>query len=686
MALTDYGSGSTATAFRPSREAPRGVSWSVRGAAAAACCFTIAFFAAWSGSDRDSLHMASSLIRTAEMYESGKFSGARLARNLDATKMALQRAGESRKKQGVSGAGLIEVDTADRKQEILGFGGAFTDAAAINFYKLPKAAQDRVVEALYGESGLGYSIGRIPMNSCDFSIKQYNYDNVTGDFALEHFDTSLHEDSKQRIPMMQEVLKVNPDVKFFISPWSPPGWMKEADDKGRQSMIKSNWPQGLINTPEVKGAWALYFSKFVSALEAKGIDIWGLTVQNEPENPGPWEACVMNATFTADFVGKYLGPQIRADHPEVKIMVFDHNRDHLLGWAETVYGDPIASEYVDGMAFHWYFGGMDRGMDGSYGWGMLNRTREILPEGKFMLSSESCHCPGVATDLDGEWYRAEHTAHDILSDLSSWTTGWVDWNLLLDAKGGPNHAGNLCDTPIVCLEDHSDIRMSPLYYYMAHITKFVKPGSVTLGTAVQGRYNKSGGRSSGVLLNYEATTWPCEGSIRQAWRMRDDGKLEMQELYTENMPSWEPVCLSATVMAGTDAVVMALCDPPEGVGLTEPAVFHQDEQGRLVTAAGLCLMTVGSSSAAGAVTTLGSCDEAQAWEIEGDLVVRPSNGHCLTAGWPFFSAAAFSVGDKEVLVVLNEGTEKVEFDIRMKQEGAELHTSIDANAMQTYVM
>ncbi|CAN0251052.1 unnamed protein product, partial [Ectocarpus fasciculatus] len=191
--------------------------------------------------------------------------------------------------RGVSGTVVVESD--EKLQEIIGFGGAFTDAATINLFKLPEDVQEKVMDAYFGPNGIEYSVGRIPMGSCDFSVEQYSFDEVPGDYNLTHFDDGVEKDTAQRIPMLLEALARREDLKLFTSPWSPPAWMKEPKD-GIQSMVESASPQGLLADPGVHAAWALFFSRFISAYKEQGVDLWGLTIQNESENPGPWEACV----------------------------------------------------------------------------------------------------------------------------------------------------------------------------------------------------------------------------------------------------------------------------------------------------------------------------------------------------------------------------------------------------------
>jgi glucosylceramidase len=157
------------------------------------------------------------------LYQSSKLTGERVAQT---SVQQLQPSKRSKQHSKKHARGRVTVDASKRHQEIQGFGAAFTDAATINFYKLPQSAQDAVMDAYFGKGGLGYSIGRIPMGSCDFSVDQYSFANVSGDYSLQHFDTSIAYDQKQRIPMLREAVKRTPDLKLFVSPWSPPAWMK----------------------------------------------------------------------------------------------------------------------------------------------------------------------------------------------------------------------------------------------------------------------------------------------------------------------------------------------------------------------------------------------------------------------------------------------------------------------------
>lgn len=363
----------------------------------------------------------------------------------------------------------IRINTAVKRQEIIGFGGAFTEAASLGFASLKQADQQQLIDAYFAppeEGGNGYTVGRVHINSCDFSVASYSFDEVDGDYDLVHFDMNVTHDQQAMLPMMRSAMARAPEgIKIFASPWSPPSWMKTNGKMTDGGNLK----------PEASAAWALYFSKFFTAYKNNGIALWGLTVQNEPHFQQGWESCVYTAAATRDFVKNNLGPVMRRDHPEAKIMVLDDNREIVPQWAQTIFSDADAAKYVDGMGLHWY---------DSRSSAMYNNVKEANDQylgkmGKFILATEACNCPGVSLK---DWGRAWSIASDILEDLNVYVTGWTDWNLVVDHRGGPNHLGNYCDANIVA--DPEEILGSGTvikqvsYYLMGHFSRYLRPGMV----------------------------------------------------------------------------------------------------------------------------------------------------------------------------------------------------------------
>ena len=219
---------------------------------------------------------------------------------------------------------------------------------------------------------------------------------------------------------------------------------------------------------EYQQAWALYFSKFLTSYAAEGITIWGITVQNEPEYcPTSYEGMNFNPQTEGSFIKNYLGPQLSKDHPNVNILAYDHNKDHVVEWAQAIYSDPEVAQYVWGIAVHWYTGD---------DFPNLNMTHALFPD-RPILASEATEVR--ETDpANPSWQKGEHYAHDIIGDMNNWVVGFIDWNLILDMNGAPNHAGpDECEGVVKCGSDgmlladtdNQIIYPQVFYYYVGHL-------------------------------------------------------------------------------------------------------------------------------------------------------------------------------------------------------------------------
>ncbi|KAG2502896.1 hypothetical protein JM18_009725 [Phytophthora kernoviae] len=564
---------------------------------------------------------------------------------------------------------FITVDFNTKYQEIMGFGGAFTEAAALQFKKLPKDKQEEVLTLYFDQQkGSAYNFGRVPMGSCDFSEDSYSFDDVLNDTQLLHFDTSVKHDQQVLIPFIKRALERQPDMKLFLAPWSPPAWMKQSGPKYVPSMLGSMDPAGL--KADMRATWALYFSKFITAYKKQGIPFWGLTPQNEPEFAAPWEACKYNASYQADFIGDYLGPVLDRDHPDITLMIFDHNRASVHQWAKTIYNHPTASQYVDGMAFHWY--DMERFMDGVAYHERLNDTH-FVDKNRFMLATESCSCPGVAYG-DDAWFRAQRYGHDIMTDLNNHVTGWVDWNLILDHKGGPNHQGNNCDAPIILTEDGKDFNIQPMFYFIQHFSKYIPVGSRRVKTQVAARFEKPG--TPQLFWGYPASLSTCDGSSRQAFSKTEDNKIQVVG------SSWCLVLIE-TQYQGKE-VQMTECK------FTQQTWTIDEKSGR-ISDGDYCLSLNHGSTENGVRVIATSCSDEmsvhQQWALDAEdnsLRSRASStDQCVTAGYSFVQATAFvTPEDRKVLVVLNENTESADFEIQVGD--MTLETTIPRGAIRTY--
>ncbi|GIQ79754.1 glycoside hydrolase, family 30 [Kipferlia bialata] len=331
---------------------------------------------------------------------------------------------------------------------------------------LPPSAQAKVMRTLFDEEeGMGFSLCRTHINSCDFSLSSYSYDDTEGDYALDHF--SVEHDTQYLIPMIQDALALTPGLSVFASPWSPPAWMK------------SNGAMETSPTP----AWAKYFTKYFEAYAAHGIDLWGITVENEVVGTHRWECCSYTASQMASFVVNHLGTAYNEDNgTDIKVLVFDHDKKDILQWAEAYYSVPGVGEYTDGVAFHWYKTTDAEFEDvNSVAWTI--RWSEN-PKDTLLMGTEACSCP-FTSDSDTLWSRAEAVGHDILWDIRSGAQSWVIWNMLLDYTGGPNKNANSCDAPIIANELYTDIEARPNLYYLGHFSKHMRPGDMVLKTDCQ---------------------------------------------------------------------------------------------------------------------------------------------------------------------------------------------------------
>ena len=351
-------------------------------------------------------------------------------------------------------------------QEFLGIGGAITDASAEVFAKMPADKQEELLEAYYDqEEGIGYSLSRTPIHSCDFSSASFVY---VADQDKELKTFSIDHDREFRIPMIKRAIEAaGGELMLYASPWSPPAWMKDNNDV----------LQGGKLLPEYYESWALYYTKFIKAYEAEGMPIWGITIQNEPMAVQRWESCIYTAEEERDFLKNHLGPTMeREGLGDKKIVVWDHNRDLINHRANTIFDDPEASKYAWGIGFHWY----EDWAGGEPMFQNLGNIQESYPDKK-LLFTEGCNERFDAEKYE-HWPNAERYGRSMINDFNNGTVGWTDWNILLDQGGGPNHVGNFCFAPVHGDTEKGELIYTPTYYYIGHFSKFVRPGAKRVST------------------------------------------------------------------------------------------------------------------------------------------------------------------------------------------------------------
>ena len=388
---------------------------------------------------------------------------------------------------------IIRIDANKTYQTIYGFGGSFTESSAHVLNQLSAAKRREVIDAYFSSDGAHYSLTRTHFNSCDFSVANYSYTPVPDDTLLENF--SIQEDMDDLVPLIKDAM-VAKDASFKImaSPWTAPPWMKD----------NNAWNAGKLKT-EFYATWARFFVKYIQAYQQQGIPIWSVTVENEPMgNGGNWESMHFTPAEMADFIKNHLGPQFSKENIGTLILIYDQNRDHLEEWADAILGDPAAAQYIWGTAIHWYSSTIEWYPE------TLNRTHDAYPD-KPLIQTEGCIDSEVPHWQDDDWYwRKEATdwgwdwapaedkhlhpkyapvyryARDLIGTMNSQVSGWIDWNIVLDTQGGPNHANNWAIAPVIANPDSDQVYYTPLFYIMSHFSKYIRPGAqrIAVQTAI----------------------------------------------------------------------------------------------------------------------------------------------------------------------------------------------------------
>lgn len=400
----------------------------------------------------------------------------------------------------------VFVDPSKTFQTYFGIGAALTDASAETFYKLPKETQDELLKAYFDkEKGIGYTVARTNINSCDFSSDMYTYVQ-DGDKELKTFN--IEHDRKYKIPFIKEAMKTaGGKLNLFASPWSPPAWMKDNNDMLQGGKLK----------PEFYDSWAMYYTKFIKEYEKEGVPVWGISIQNEPMAKQRWESCIYTAEEERDFLKKHLGPTMEKEGlKDKKIIVWDHNRDLIYQRAQTYFDDPEASKYIWGIGFHWY----EDWSGGTPMYDNLRRVYETFPD-KHIFFTEGCAESFNASRYNA-WVLGEEYGRSMINDFNNGMVGFTDWNILLDETGGPNHVQNFCFAPV-----HGDTKTGKLiytnaYYYIGHFSKFIQPGAKRV-TAAASRsqllttaFKNEDGKTVVVVMN--------QGNIKTPYYLWINGK------------------------------------------------------------------------------------------------------------------------------------------------------------------
>lgn len=361
----------------------------------------------------------------------------------------------------------VFVDPKRSFQTFIGIGGALTDASAETFAKLPKDKQTEFLKAYFDpKTGIGYTLGRTNIHSCDFSSDTYTYI-AEGDKALKTF--TIDHDKQFRIPFIkQAIAAAGGKLTLFVSPWSPPAFMKDNNDILHGGKLK----------PEFYNAWANYYAKFIEAYEKENIPIWGLSIQNEPMAKQTWESCLYTAADETNFLKNNLGPTLAKEGlGSKKIIIWDHNRDLMFQRANELLSDPAAAKYVWGVGFHWY----ENWSGGDPVFENVQKVHEAFPA-RNLIFTEGCN-EKFTMDRINDWKLGERYGLSMINDFNNGTCAWTDWNVLLDEKGGPNHVGNFCFAPVHADTKTGELIYTNAYYYIGHFSKFIRPGAKRISSS-----------------------------------------------------------------------------------------------------------------------------------------------------------------------------------------------------------
>lgn len=363
----------------------------------------------------------------------------------------------------------VTVDPSIGYQKLIGFGGAFTESAATVMNRLPETKRAEILNAYFSPGGSSYTLCRVPIGSCDFSLSPYSYDETPGDTALDKF--SIAHDKEALIPLIKAARAVpGSNFELLASPWSPPGWMTT---QGRLVARNNHLRR------DCYGVYAGYLVKYLKAYDSEGLNISYMTIQNESwSDSGKWETTQFQPQETVDFVN-VLGPVFASNNIQSKILIYDHNKglndkgeNQIKHYVDRVFRDADARKFIWGVAFHWY------GETQTDPFTDMKVTHEAYPE-QHLIHSEACAEGGPRPN---SYAVGERYGQDIIGCLNNWTEGWIDWNLVLDTTGGPNHAGNFCSAPILADTTTGDLIYNPSYYYLAHFSKYFRPGAVVINT------------------------------------------------------------------------------------------------------------------------------------------------------------------------------------------------------------
>ena len=428
---------------------------------------------------------------------------------------------------------VINVKPEVVKQTLHGIGTSFTESSAFVLAHLSKDKRQEVMDSIYGQQGANFSLARTVIGATDFSVEGgFSYDDVKEDKQLVHFSITpdidgfsqkkypgVQDNAFDVLPMIKQALAIkgqqkDTELKIIASAWTAPSWMKDIDDWHQPGSKKNDYQgTGGVLKKGYEKYYADYLVKYLEHYNNQGVKIWGLTPVNEPlGNNGQWESMHFSAESQNDFIKHHLGPALhKSDNADVKLLMFDHNRGELEAWAQVLYNDDETKKYLYGAAVHWYESTFKVHED------VFDRVHNSYPQ------YDIIHTEGTIDDLgkdapagitdpvrfkesnwfdnDDFWWNDNATdwaytatwqgvnaedhpiytpvhryARNIIVSLNHWVSGWIDWNIVLDKDGGPNHVGNFCAAPIMIDTATGYIYYTPVFHVLKQFSRTIRPG------------------------------------------------------------------------------------------------------------------------------------------------------------------------------------------------------------------
>ncbi|MFY4775048.1 glycoside hydrolase family 30 protein [Metabacillus sp. RGM 3146] len=345
-------------------------------------------------------------------------------------------------------------------QKFEGFGAAITEAAGYTFSLMGEENQKRIISAYFGPEGNNYNLVRTHIDSCDFSVGQYAAMNDPEDHELKSF--SLKRDEEYIIPMLKKAEQTaGKKLSVMLSPWSPPSFMKSNGSRTEGGSLK----------PEYREFWAAYICRYIKEYRKKGFHITMMTIQNEPNAKQTWDSCLYTDQEEKEFLRDYLYPAlVKNELDDIEVSIWDHNKERMFERASAII-DEETNKMVQGVAFHWYSGDH---------FDAIRLVREQFPDKK-LIFTEGCVEYSRFSEA-GQLANAQMYAHDIIGNINAGMNAFIDWNLILNQEGGPNHVGNYCDAPVMCDTDNDAVQEKLSYTYIGHFSRYIQPGAVRIAS------------------------------------------------------------------------------------------------------------------------------------------------------------------------------------------------------------